>query len=73
MAYARVTDRQAVLVVFNNDTKPAEVSFDVSMIKPFPANSVLSDRLGKAPDINIQNGKIKFTMPARAAGIFTVK
>jgi glycosidase len=72
-AYARVTEKQAVLIVFNNDTRAAEVAFDVSMIKPFPANSVLTDRLGKVPDINIANGKIKFTMPARTAGIFTLK
>jgi neopullulanase len=72
-AYARLTDKQAVLVVFNNDTKPAEVAFDVSMIKPFPANSILTDRLGKVPDITIGSGKVKFTMPARTAGVFTVK
>lgn len=73
MAYARLTDKQAVLVVFNNDTKPAEVSFDVSMIKQFPANSFLTDRLGKVADINVAGGRVKFTMPARTAGIFTVK
>jgi glycosidase len=73
MAYARLTDRQAVLVVFNNDTKPAEVAFDVSMIKPFPANSVLTDRLGKIADVNVTGGKVKLNMPARTAGVFTLK
>jgi glycosidase len=73
MAYARLTDKQAVLMVFNNDTKPVEVSFDVSMIKQFPANSSLTDRLGKISEEKIENGKVKFTMPARTAGIFTVK
>jgi glycosidase len=73
MAYARLTDRQAVLVVFNNDTKPAEVAFDVSMIKPFPANSVLTDRLGKVADVNVTGGKVKLNLPARTAGVFTLK
>jgi glycosidase len=73
MAYARLTDRQAVLVVFNNDTKPAEVAFDVSMIKPFPANSVLTDRLGKIADVNVTGGKVKLNMPPRTAGVFTLK
>ena len=72
-AYVRLTETQAVLVVFNNDTKPAEVAFDVSMIKPFALNSTLTDRLGKVSDIQILDGKIKFTMPARTAGVFTVK
>jgi glycosidase len=73
MAYVRVTEKDAVLVVFNNDIKPAEVSFDVSMIKPIPNNAMLMDKLGKVSDIKVENGKIKFTMPARTAGIYTVK
>jgi neopullulanase len=72
-AYARLTDKQAVLIVFNNDTKPVPVAFDVSMIKPFPANSTLTDRLGKVSDITIANGKVSLTMPARTAGVFTLK
>ncbi len=73
MAFVRVTDKQAVLVVFNNDEKPAEVAFDVSMIKQIPNNSILGDRLGKVGDVTVENGNIKFLMPARNAGIFTVK
>jgi glycosidase len=73
MAYARITDRQAVLMIFNNDTKPAEVAFDVSMIKQFPANATLTDRLDKLPDFRINNGSVRITIPARTAGIFTVK
>jgi glycosidase len=73
MAYARVTGNQAVLMIFNNDVKASEVSFDASMIKPFPANATLSDRLGKIPDVKINNGKVKVAIPARTAGIFTVR
>ncbi len=70
MAYARVTDKGAVIVVFNNDTKPVETCFDISMIEPIPGDSILVDALEKLPDIKVTNGKVKFTMPARKAGIF---
>lgn len=73
MAYARIKDKQAVLMIFNNDTKAANVSFDVSMIKQFSPNAVLTDKLGKVADVKIENGKINFQMPARTAGIFTIK
>lgn len=72
MAYVRVTETEAVLVVFNNDTKAANVSFDVSMIKPFAPNATLTDRLDKIADVKIAGGKVNFSMPARTAGIFTI-
>ena len=72
-AYARVKNAEAVLMIFNNDTKPAAVQFDVSMIKPFGTNAALTDRLGKISDVKIENSIVKLTMPARTAGIFMVK
>ena len=39
MAYARYTDKDAVIVVINNDAKPADVNFDISMIKTIPAGA----------------------------------
>lgn len=73
MAYARVTDKDAVVIVFNNDTKPAAMEFDVSMIKPFPAGAVLADAMGKLGDVKIENGRVKCMMPARTAAIFAIK
>ena len=70
LAYARVASEEPVLVVFNNDTKPANVSFDVSMIKQFPPNSPLTDALGKIGNTQLKNGKFNMTIPARTAGIF---
>ncbi len=72
-AYARVKGNQAVLMIFNNDAKPASVSFDVSTIKAFAPDAVLTDRLGAVSDVKLQNAKIKLLMPARTAAIFTVK
>ena len=72
-AFARVANNQAVIVVFNNDTKPANINFDVSMLKPLGSNTILTDRLGKIADVKIENGRVNFSMPARTAGIFTIK
>ena len=63
----------AVIVVINNDAKPADVNFDISMIKTIPAGASLSDALGRLGDVKITNGTVKLTLPARTAGIFTVK
>lgn len=95
-AYARVSKNEAVIVVFNNDTKPAAIEFSIETEYMFRTSNylvnsanpgetssialaklangaILKDELGKAPDIKIENAKVKFTMPARTAGIFTVK
>jgi len=73
MAYARVSNNQTVIVVFNNDTKSVNVRFDVSMLKSLASNNTLADRLDKIPDVKIENGHVNFSMPARTAGILTLK
>ncbi|MDH3528750.1 MAG: alpha-amylase family glycosyl hydrolase [Acidobacteriota bacterium] len=72
-AYARYIDDQAVIVVFNNDTKPAEIEFDVSELKQIPASALLSDRLGGIGDLKVNGGEVIVEIPARTAGIFAVK
>ena len=69
-AYARVTEKQAVLMIFNNDIKPSKVTFDVSMIKELPLDSLLTDALDRAGNVKLINGKFSATIPARTAGIF---
>ncbi|MEO6051583.1 MAG: alpha-amylase family glycosyl hydrolase [Pyrinomonadaceae bacterium] len=69
MAYARVTAKEAVIVVINNDIKPASVGFDFSMIKKFSVNKTFVDRLGNVSPINIHNSWLTFQMPARSAAI----
>jgi glycosidase len=73
LAYARVTDKGAVIVVFNNDAKASQVNFDISMLKMLAANATLTDALGKVGEVKVEGGKVKFTMPARTAAIFTPK
>lgn len=73
-AFARLSDKAAVIVIFNNDTKPADVNFDISFIsRQIDVNATLADALGKLSDIKVNDGKIKVTMPARSAGIYVVK
>ena len=73
MAFARYTDKGAVIVVFNNDTKPAEVNFDVSMIKTIPPGASLTDALGKLGDVKLNGAIFKATMPARTAAILKTR
>ncbi|HCA58293.1 MAG TPA: hypothetical protein DEP46_09945, partial [Blastocatellia bacterium] len=67
----RLTDKAAVIVIFNNDTKPAEVSFDITFInKQIPIEATLRDALGNLADIKVNDGKVKAMIPARSAGIY---
>lgn len=74
MAYARVTQNQAVIVAFNNDTKPAKLSFDVSMIRQISRSSTLTDKLAVIADVSVaDDGRVEFTLPARRAVILTAR
>ncbi len=73
-AYARLTDKAAVIVIFNNDTKSAEVNFDLKFIsKQIAINATLTDALGKLPDIKLSDSKVRAMIPARSAGIYVSK
>lgn len=73
-AYARLTDKEAAVVIFNNDTRPAEVIFDISFIsKQIATDATLRDALGSLSDLKVNDGKVKATIPARSAGIYVVK
>ncbi len=72
VAYARVTANQAVIVAFNNDTKPAKLSFDVGMIKQIARSSSLVDKLGIISNVKVaDDGRVEFTVPARKAVILS--
>jgi len=68
-AYARPTDRQSVVVIINNAVDRATVEFD-----PAPARllsgTVLADRLGGGPPLQVQNGRLSATLPGRTASIY---
>ncbi len=69
LAFARVTNTAAVVVVINNDTKPAKAAFDVSMIKPIREGAVLTDQIGGILKTNVADGRVSIDIPARTAVI----
>jgi glycosidase len=71
-AYARRTQASSVITVINNDTKAADVEFDVSRLG-LANGAALVDRLGVSKDVHGASGKVKVTLPARSAAIFVRK
>jgi glycosidase len=71
-AYARTTQSMSVVVVINNDVNPATVEFEVAAINLLDGARV-SDRLGVTQDARVEGGKLRVTVPARSAGILTVR
>ncbi|MEP6920167.1 MAG: alpha-amylase family glycosyl hydrolase [bacterium] len=68
-AYARKVTNASVVIVINNDAKPVDVEFDLSPTGLTDGIS-LFDRLGVSKDVQIIGGRMKTTMPERAAAIF---
>lgn len=66
-AFARTTPRGAVVVVFNNDNDTATIEFDVSRIA---ASGTLKDQLGVSRPVQINDGKLRVSLPKRSAAIF---
>jgi len=71
--YARLTDKQAVIIAFNNDTKPSTIEFSVADLKTISNGATLVDKLGKAKDAIVQNRNVRVEIPARAAAVLTLK
>ena len=72
-AYARVTENEMALVVFNNDTKQASAGFDLSMFKKLPKSFSIPDALKKNGNVSVQDSKALVEIPARSAGIYIYK
>jgi len=68
-AYARMTRDEAVIVVFNNDDKPAEIEFEVPRLT-IPIVGV-NDRLNLGPDLHVRERKLRVALPKRSVAIYT--
>ena len=68
-AYARTTPNAAVVVVFNNDDKAAEIDVDVSRTG-LTNNRSLKDRLGVSGDVVVTGGKLKVQLAKRSVAMF---
>ncbi|HJT28091.1 MAG TPA: alpha-amylase family glycosyl hydrolase [Pyrinomonadaceae bacterium] len=66
-AYARHVKLDTAIVVINNDNDAATMEFDVSRIAP---GGVWEDQLGVSQPVQINNGKMRVTLPKRSAAIF---
>jgi glycosidase len=71
-AYARTTLRSSVVVIFNNDTKPASLSLDTGQTN-FVNGTTLTDRLDVIRDVRVESGKLRVEIPARSASVLTMK
>ncbi|HJZ67363.1 MAG TPA: alpha-amylase family glycosyl hydrolase [Blastocatellia bacterium] len=71
-AYARKAERAWAIVALNNDSKPASLEFDVSMLGLIDSADLI-DRLGVVNGANIRSEMLKVTLPARSACILTAK
>jgi glycosidase len=67
-AYARKSNAGTVVIVFNNDTKPAVADFSVKQLV-LPAGGVFTDRLRVTPDTSVVNDRLRLNLPARSAAI----
>jgi glycosidase len=71
-AYARVSKQSSVVIVINNDTKPAKIEFSLAGAN-LQDGAKLVDRLGTASEAAIGNGMMGADLPARKAAIFSKK
>jgi len=67
-AYARIKDNDAVVVVFNNDDKPAEIEFDLPRARV--QWKALYDRLSEGETVNVIGGTFRTTLPKRSVAIY---
>jgi len=68
-AYARALRDYVIVVVFNNDDKPAEIEFDVSDAG-IRDGLLLHDHLAVVRDVTVRNGKLRVNLPKRSVAIF---
>jgi glycosidase len=66
-AYARRGRSGTVIVVINNENNAATIEFDVSRVTP---SGIFTDQLGISRPVQINNGKMRVSLPKRAAAIF---
>jgi len=71
-AYARTTRGASVVIIINNDTKPATFDLDAARAN-LEDGARLTDRLGTSQGVRVAGGRIKLSLPARSASVFTVR
>jgi len=70
-AFARVGGGDPAVVMMNNAASPAELDVPTGPAG-LPDGVWLGDRLSGAPRIRVEGGRLRVTLPARAAALYTV-
>ena len=68
-AYARTLLGATVVVVINNDKKPAGIEFEVAP-ELLTNGTMLADLLGVSKEVQVSNGKVRVNLPDRSAALF---
>jgi glycosidase len=68
-AYARKSRSGVAIIAINNDSKGVTLEFEVGQVGLVDGTSLV-DRLGTAPEVRINGGKLKASLPARSAALF---
>jgi glycosidase len=71
-AYARVHPTGSALVVLNNAAEPATVDLAVGEAG-IAEGATLVDRLGFAPAVRVEKGRVRVSLEGRAGAVFAVK
>jgi len=71
-AFARTMRGSAVVVVFNNDSKEAEIEFDVAAAV-LRNGETLRDGLDVSRNVSVANGKLRVSLPKRSVAILVSK
>lgn len=71
-AFARVTARESVVVVINNESKAATVEANVATVK-ISDGAILQDLMEVVGNVRVDKGLVRVVVPARSAAILMQK
>jgi glycosidase len=67
--YARKSKSGVAVIAINNDGQEANIEVD-ALPAGLANGTVLADRLGMSKEVRVTDGKLRFSLPSRAAAIF---
>lgn len=70
-AFARVEGGEAVVVALNNGKEPATIECGVSFLG-LPDDARFLDRLGVGPELRVEGGLVRLSLPARTGAVYTL-
>ncbi|MFQ5738649.1 MAG: alpha-amylase family glycosyl hydrolase [Acidobacteriota bacterium] len=71
-AYARMSEHDTVIVVFNTQSHSARLEFSVAPAR-LGDSTRLEDRLGSASEAQVREGRIEVILPERSAAVYTIR